>query len=136
MAEPKHKQNKQEVRENLQSFRQVAHLSARSALAKYSHHQLRNATIAKGVLFGISAVSTGVFLMDPLWGNTFQLWKAGACFLATVLSGMETRRSWKQLRGPLGEPQAHQESHRADESGHKSQDVKVASAPAETAATD
>jgi len=135
MAEPKHKQNKQEVRENLQSFRQVAHLSARSALAKYSHHQLLNATIAKGVLFGISAVSTGVFLMDPLWGNSFQLWKAGACFLATVLSGMETRRSWKKLRGPLGGP-AHQESHHADESGHKSHDVKVASAPAETTATD
>lgn len=135
MAEPKHKQNKQEVRENLQSFRQVAHLSARSALAKYSHHQLLNATIAKGVLFGISAVSTGVFLVDPLWGNSFQLWKAGACFLATVLSGMETRRSWKQLRGPLGAP-IHQESHHADESGHKSHDVKVASALAETAATE
>lgn len=136
MAEPKHKQNKQEVRENLQSFRQVAHLSARSALAKYSHHQLLNATIAKGVLFGISAVSTGVFLVDPLWGNSFQLWKAGACFLATVLSGMETRRSWNQLRGPLGGAPVHQESHHSDESGHKSHDVNVASAPAVTAATE
>lgn len=136
MAEPKHKQNKQEVRENLQSFRQVAHLSARSALARYSHQQLLNATIAKGVLFGISAVSTGVFLVDPLWGNAFQLWKAGACFLATVLSGMETRRSWMQLRGPLGGSPVHAESHHTDESGHRSHDVKVASAATVTAASE
>lgn len=136
MAEPKHKQNKQEVRENLQSFRQVAHLSARSALAKYSHQQLLNATIAKGVLFGISAISTGVFLVDPLWGNAFQLWKAGACFLATVLSGMETRRSWMQLRGPLGGVPVHAESHHTDESGPRSHDVRAASAARVTTASE
>ena len=102
MAEPKHKQNKQAVRENLQSFRQVAHLSARSALARHSLQQVRNATIAKGILLGVSAAYGTIFLTDPLWGNPFQMWKAGACVLATILSGMEARRSWKQLRNLLG----------------------------------
>ena len=134
MAEPKHKQNKQAVRENLQSFRQVAHLSARSALAKHSHQQLLNATIAKGALFGISTVATGVYLIDPLFGNTFQLWKAGACFLATVLSAMETRRSWKQLTEPLGS-HVHPESHHADgDSEHKPEESKVVSNTAEVVA--
>ncbi|MFO1045149.1 MAG: hypothetical protein U0941_25520 [Planctomycetaceae bacterium] len=134
MAEPKHKQNKQAVRENLQSFRQVAHLSARSALAKHSHQQLLNATIAKGTLFGISTVATGVYLIDPLLGNTFQLWKAGACFLATVLSAMETRRSWKQLTDPLGS-HVHPESHHADDdSERKPEESKVDSNAAEVVA--
>ncbi len=101
MAEPKHKQDKQAVRENLQSFRQVAHLSARSALAKHSLRQLRNATIAKGVLLGAATISAAWFFAEPLWGGPLQLWKAAGCSLAGLLSAMEFGRSWKQLHKPL-----------------------------------
>lgn len=101
LAEPKHKQDKQAVRENLQSFREVAHLSARSALARHSLEQLRNATIAKGVLLGCSGLATFTFGIEPLWGGQFQVWKALACSLATLLSAIEFRRSWNQLYRPI-----------------------------------
>ena len=101
MAEPKHKQDKQAVRENLQSFRQVAHLSARSALARHSLQQLRNATIAKGVLLGVTIASAGWFFIEPLRGLPLQTWKGVACTLGAILSAMEFSRSWSQLNKPL-----------------------------------
>jgi len=100
MAEPKHKQDKQAVRENLLSFREVAQLSARSALARHSLEQLRNATIAKGVLLGCSALATLAFGIEPLWTGQLQLWKGIACSLATLLSAIEFRRSWNQWYRP------------------------------------
>ncbi|MDB5347544.1 MAG: Forkhead-associated protein [Schlesneria sp.] len=104
MAEPKHKQDKQAVRENLQSFRKVAHMSARSALARHSLQQLRNATIAKGILLGASTIAMTWFFARPLFGSEFQMWKAGACGLASLLSGVEFHRSWSQLFKPITAP--------------------------------
>ena len=100
MAEPKHKQDRQAVRENLQSFRQVAHLSARSALARHSLQQLRNATIAKGVLLGASSLAAIWFILEPLSGRPLQIWKGAVCVLAAALSGVEFSRSWMQWRKP------------------------------------
>lgn len=105
MAAPKHKQDKQAVRDNLKSFRQVAHLSARSALARHSLQQLRNATIAKGILLGSASLATMWFFAHPLWGREIQMWKAGGCALAALLSAVEFSRSWTQLFKPLA-PQA------------------------------
>lgn len=101
MQGPKHKQDRQAVRENLQSFRQVAHLSARSALAKHSIQQLRNATIAKGVLLAASGLATIWFFGEPLVGRPLQLWKGSACGLALILSVIEFSRSWRQLMKPI-----------------------------------
>jgi hypothetical protein len=103
MAEPKHKQDKQAVRENLQSFRQVAHLSARSALAKHSLRQLRNATIAKGVLLFAAVIATISFLIEPLWGHQLHVWKCAGCALAAILSALEFSRSWSQLYRPISQ---------------------------------
>jgi len=104
MQGPKHKQDKQAVRENLQSFRQVAHLSARSALAKHSLQQLRNATIAKGVLLAASGIATIWFFGEPLVGRPLQLWKGTACALGLILAAIEFRRSWLQLTKPITAP--------------------------------
>lgn len=101
MEEPKHKQDRQAVRENLQSFRQVAHMSARSALARHSLEQLRNATIAKGVLLAVSAAAVSYFLAQPMWGGPVQLWKSAGCALATLLAAMEFNRSWSRLMTPV-----------------------------------
>ena len=103
-AEPIHKQDKQAVRENLQSFRQVAHLSARSALARHSLRQLRNATIAKGTLLGASAIAATVFFTEQLWGGQLQLWKGIGCSLASLLAALEFRRSWSQWHQPFKVP--------------------------------
>jgi pSer/pThr/pTyr-binding forkhead associated (FHA) protein len=125
MAEPKHKQDKQAVRENLQSFRKVAHLSARSALARHSLQQLRNATIAKGILLGASTIAMTWFFARPFFGSEFQMWKAGACGLASLLSGVEFHRSWSQLFKPV-EVAAHAEVAIADASEAPSSDATIA----------
>jgi hypothetical protein len=125
MAEPKHKQDKQAVRENLQSFRKVAHMSARSALARHSLQQLRNATIAKGILLGASTIAMTWFFARPLFGSEFQMWKAGACGLASLLSGVEFHRSWSQLFKPV-EAAAPAEVAVTDASAAPSSDAAIA----------
>ncbi len=97
-AEPKHKQDRQAAREDLHSFRQVAHLSARSALARHTTKNLLSAVVAKSMLLGVSALATAAFLGAPLVGMSPQIWKGGACSLALLLSAIEVYRSWRQLR--------------------------------------
>lgn len=97
-AEPKHKQDRQAVRDHLKSFREVAHQSARSALARHTSKHLKAAVIAKSVLFGVSVLAAATFLGGPLLGMRSQVWKGLACSLATLLSGIELFRSWSQLR--------------------------------------
>ena len=96
-AEPKHKQDRQAARDDLQSFRQVAHQSARSALARHTSKALLSAMIAKSLLLGVSVLATTVFLGVPLMGMPTQIWKGVACSLATLLSAIEVYRSWRQL---------------------------------------
>jgi type I site-specific restriction endonuclease len=134
MEEPKHKQDKQAVRENLQSFRKVAHLSARSALARHSLQQLRNATIAKGVLLGVSTIAMVWFFTRPLFGAEFQMWKAGACGLAALLAAVEFHRSWSQLFKPIAAPAAPKPAaaERATEIVSESALVVTADTPAAT----
>ncbi|MEK6258486.1 MAG: FHA domain-containing protein [Planctomycetota bacterium] len=125
-AEPKHKQDRQAVRDDLQSFRQVAHQSARSALARHTTKNLLSAVIAKSVLLGVSLLATTAFLGAPLVGMPTQLWKGLACSLATLLSATEVYRSWRQLRQWKG----------AGELSRKSTKKTVASStpPSETSA--
>ena len=97
-AEAKHNQDRQAAREDLQSFRQVAHQSARSALARHTTKAQLSAVIAKSILLGISTLATVAFLGAPLVGLQTQVWKGLACSLATLLSATEVYRSWRQLR--------------------------------------
>ncbi len=97
-AEPKHKQDRQAARDDLQSFRQVAHQSARSALARHTTKNLLSAVVAKSLLLGVSTLATTAFLGAPFVGMPTQLWKGLACSLASLLSGIEVYRSWRQLR--------------------------------------
>ena len=97
-AEPKHKQDRQAVRDDLQSFRQLAHQSARSALARHTTKTLLGALIAKSMLFSVSAAATVFYLGAPLVGWPSEIWNGLACSLATVLSGIEFYRSWSKLR--------------------------------------
>ncbi len=97
-AEPKHKQDRQAVRDDLQSFRQLAHQSARSALARHTTKTLLGTLIAKSMLFSVSAAATVFYLGAPLVGWPSEIWNGLACSLATVLSGMEFYRSWSRLR--------------------------------------
>ena len=97
-AEPKHKQDRQAARDDLHSFRQVAHQSARSALARHTTKNLLSSVVAKSMLLGVSALATTAFFGAPLVGFSTQLWKGLACSLATLLSATQVYQSWRQLR--------------------------------------
>ena len=97
-AEPKHKQDRQAARKDLQSFRQVARQSARSALARHTTKNLLSAVIAKSILLGISTLAMATFVGAPFVGMPTQQWKGLACSLATLLSATEVYRSWRLLR--------------------------------------
>ena len=133
MNEPIHKQDRQAVRDNLQSFRQVAHLSARSALARHSLQQLRNATIAKGVLLGASAIAVTGFFTEPLWGGQLQLWKGIGCSIALLLSTLEFSRSWSQLQRPFKVPP---ELARVTEPGRVAEPLEAPVSDGEVATTE
>ena len=97
-AEPKHKQDRQAARDDLLSFRQVAHQSARSALARHTTKAQLSAVIGKSLLLGTSTLATVAFLGAPLVGMPTQFWKGLACSLAMLLSATEVYRSWQELR--------------------------------------
>ncbi len=97
-AGPKHKQDRQAVRDHLQSFRQVAHQSARSALARHTTKHLLSTLIAKTFLLGVSTVAAVFYLGAPLVGWPAEIWNGAACSLAALLSGMEFYRSWSKFR--------------------------------------
>ncbi len=97
-AEPKHKQDRQAVRDHLQSFRQVAHQSARSALARHTTKHLLSTLIAKTFLLGVSTAAAAFYLGGPLVGWPAELWNVAACSLATLLSAMEFYRSWSKFQ--------------------------------------
>ena len=97
-AGPKHKQDRQAVRDDLQSFRQVAHQSARSALARHTTKHLLSTLIAKTFLLGVSTVAAVFYFGGPLVGWPAEIWNGAACSLAALLSGMEFYRSWSKFR--------------------------------------
>lgn len=97
-AEPKHKQDRQAVRDHLQSFRQVAHQSARSALARHTTKHLLSTLFAKTFLLGVSSAAAAFYLGAPLVGWPAEIWNGAACSLAALLSGMEFYRSWSKFR--------------------------------------
>jgi len=73
------------VREEVQSFRAVAQMSARSALAKHSWNNLRNQIFFKVALTAISAGATIWFGGTYFIGYERDLWKGMACGAATIV---------------------------------------------------
>ncbi|WP_010582356.1 FHA domain-containing protein [Schlesneria paludicola] len=97
LAEPRHRQNKNAIREEVQSFRAVAQMSARTALAKHTWDNLRNEFYLTSTLTSISAVATAWYLGSFVVGNETESWKGLACGLATLLASQRLIRASKQL---------------------------------------
>ena len=84
-AEPTHRQNKNAVREEVQSFRAVAQMSARTALAKHSWNNLRSKIYFKVGITAASAGATAWFVKAFIDGSELQLWKGITCGIATLV---------------------------------------------------
>lgn len=87
---PTHSQDKNEVRANLQSFRQVANLSARTALRKHGWRTLRSEIVAHAIMASISAAGAAAYFGGPAWGGPVQWLPGSACLIAAAW----TFRQW------------------------------------------
>jgi len=96
-AAPRHKQNKHAVREEVQSFREVAQMSARTALEKHSKNNLRNSIYFATGLTVASFAATIWFLGTYFFGMEKNIWKGIACGVATYASCQRLLQFWMQL---------------------------------------
>jgi len=94
-AAPTHHQDKHVARERLDAFREVANLSARSALAKHGWRVMRAEIAIHGVLTAASAAGAVVFCYPPFWHGVVHWPRAVACLIA---SGWTLRRCLLAIR--------------------------------------
>ena len=95
---PRHKQNKNAVREEVQSFRAVAQMSARSALAKYSWTTLRTDFIFTAGLTSVAGLTTAWFFGSLALGREIHYWKGITCAIAMIAAAQRLFRSYLQLQ--------------------------------------
>lgn len=95
--EPKHKQDKSAVREEVQSFRAVAQISARTALAKHSWGHLRNKIVFRIGLTSFSAAATVWFGAAYFYGVEKHAWIGLACGAVTIACLYSMVRTSSQL---------------------------------------
>ena len=82
---PKHKTDRSAVRDEVQSFREVAQISARTALAKHSWHNLKNEFYFISLLTAASSIATTWYLGTFIAGTETDPWKGVTCAVATIL---------------------------------------------------
>lgn len=90
--------DKDEVRASLQSFRQVANLSARSALAKHSSKTVRGELVVQGVLSGLATIAAAGYWCGPLWGVPAQPLQGTGCLIAAGWMGWQISQSFYRLK--------------------------------------
>lgn len=91
--EPKYRQDHAAVRANIDSLREVANLSARTAIASYTWKQLKGTILAKGTLLLVFVVLSAVLLSSPWWSNKEYGISGWIALAAAIVMGWELRRS-------------------------------------------
>jgi hypothetical protein len=87
--QPRHQQDKDAVRANLNSLREVANLSARTAIARHSGKQLKDKLLVKLLLTTACFVVGLVLLTSKWWGHgAYATYGWGALGLG-IVTGME-----------------------------------------------
>ena len=82
---PKHKTDRSAVRDEVQSFREVAQISARTALAKHSWNTLKNEFYFISLLTAASSIAATWYLGTFIAGMETDPWKGVTCAIATML---------------------------------------------------
>lgn len=99
--EPRHRQDKTAVRDAVQSFREVAQMSARSALAKHSWTNLKNKVFFKVVMAAVSVAAVVWFGGNHLLGSKSSLLVIFSCIavmLVTFYNLFQTSSELKKLK--------------------------------------
>src|SRR5690606_6911857 len=113
-------------RQNLNSLREVANLSARSALARHASTELKNTLLVQGIVTGVFVAAAIVLLASPMWSSTSRIhWG----ILAALASGVMV---WQTLQTT-----ARMQNHRsAGKSRKRCEKAESADAVAGTQAAD
>ncbi len=96
--QPRHQQDKEAARANLNSLREVANMSARTAIATHTGKQLRGKVLLKCLLAGSSFVVSAALLSGSQWGfpgYTLHGW--GALAVGGIMA-VELARSTIKMR--------------------------------------
>ncbi|HUQ68564.1 MAG TPA: FHA domain-containing protein [Planctomycetaceae bacterium] len=86
------------TRAEMQSFREVANLSARSALATHSLKTTKTEIAVQVSLFVASSVGAVAFLSAPLRGAEIQLWPGLGCAITAAWMGHRVLQAWQSLQ--------------------------------------
>ena len=84
---PTHTQDKDAVRDAINSFRDVANYSARMAIARHSKKHQRTDFMFKGVLTGVCVLTTIIIFAESIWGVNrlgVMKWAALAVSIASI----------------------------------------------------
>jgi hypothetical protein len=84
---PRTAPDKEAVREHLDAFRQVANVSARTAVAKHTSKTLRMAMIIKGLVALMCAVASAVFFYQWIIEQQPYFPQAAGCLIMAALVG-------------------------------------------------
>ncbi|MDZ4687732.1 MAG: hypothetical protein SH850_21890 [Planctomycetaceae bacterium] len=86
------------TRAEMQSFREVANLSARTALATHSLKTTKTEIAIQVSLFVASSVGAIAFFSAPLRGAEIQLWPGLGCAITAAWMGHRVLQAWQSLQ--------------------------------------
>ncbi|WP_339736253.1 hypothetical protein, partial [uncultured Gimesia sp.] len=105
---PTHSQDKDAVRDAMNSFRDVANYSARMAIARHSLKHQKTDLVFKGVLMGVCVLTTIIIFAEWFWGaNSLGIfkWAALAVSIASIAQFQrgyqEAKRLFPEKKKPL-----------------------------------
>jgi hypothetical protein len=110
---PRPKPPAAELRAGLDSLREVANRSARSAIATYHWKRLRSQILTKSILTATSLLLSIALFLGKSWGKAAFPWLGGTCVVLGLITGVDLVRAclWirKQSRGGPKPPRAGSE---------------------------
>jgi len=118
--------DKDAAREHLQIFRQVANVSARTAVAKHTSQRLRMTLIVKGVVSLVCAAASGTFLYGMLAQQQPYLWQSVGCGVLAITVAVDLARNLWAIKRPVavGESEVRDQLTLANESTADSTDAQ------------
>jgi hypothetical protein len=129
-AGPAHVQDKDDVRAKLDSFREVANLSARTALKKHGWRTLRSEVFLHAVMISTSLAGAAAYFGGPAWGGPVQWLPGTAC---VIVAGWSFRQWFLSLARLRVWRRSH--AHKQQKSANARSDTAKAEAPHESATT-
>ncbi|MDX1970541.1 MAG: FHA domain-containing protein [Planctomycetaceae bacterium] len=120
-AEPRKPVDKEATRAELQSFRKVANMSARSALAKHTWATMKTEFTVQSTLAGLCTLGSVGYLSAPIWGKAVQWGPGMGCVVGAGFVGyrawltLRKLREWSQVLEPEAAQEMETSRHLADE---------------------